>query len=238
MTTSDRLAPLPSVALNHLPRHIAFIADGNRRWATRQGLSIETGYEAGTAAVHRAIAQCRTLGVQVASVFIISERNFDRAPEHLGPLVKVTCQLVRKAAADADGPVRIIGQLDRAPQPLVDTIRKAEAQTRHLTGMTVNLGIGYDGRGDIERAARTAALLNAGNDTAALGISQHLATAEQPDPDLVIRTSGERRLSGFLLWQSADATLHFDDRMWPEWDTTALLEALAVHAAQTRTFGR
>ncbi|MFD9394979.1 polyprenyl diphosphate synthase [Streptomyces sp. NPDC060000] len=238
MTADERLALLPPVVLDTLPRHIAFIADGNRRWATRQGLSVETGYEAGTAAVHRALAQCRALGVQVASVFIISERNFDRAEEHLQPLVKVTCQLVRQAAADADGPVRIIGRLDRAPHALVDTIRVAEAQTRRLPGMTVNLGIGYDGRGDIEQAARAAAHLNAGDDTAALGIGQHLATAQQPDPDLVVRTSGERRLSGFLLWQSADATLHFDDRLWPEWNDAALLEALAVHAAQTRTFGR
>ena len=238
MTTVDRPALHPSAALDSLPQHISFIADGNRRWASRQGLTVEEGYEAGTAAVHRALAQCRALGVQVASVFIISERNFDRAPEHIQALVKVTCKLVRQAAADADGPVRVIGRLDRAPLPLRDAIHEAEEQTRALSGMSVNLGIGYDGRSDIEQAARAAACLSPSLEQAALGIDQHLATAGQPDPDLVVRTSGERRLSGFLLWQSADATLHFDDRMWPEWNDAALLDALAVHAAQTRTFGR
>ncbi|MEU6462180.1 polyprenyl diphosphate synthase [Streptomyces sp. NPDC046976] len=237
MTTADHPAH-PPVALDNLPRHIAFIADGNRRWASRHGLTVEDGYEAGTAAVHRALAQCRALGVQVASVFIVSERNFDRAPAHIQALVKVTCKLVRQAAADADGPLRVIGQLDRAPLPLRDAIREAEHQTRARTGMSVNLGIGYDGRADIAQAARAAADLSSVPEQTAHDIDRHLSTAGQPDPELVVRTSGERRLSGFLLWQSTDATLHFDDRMWPEWNDSALLDALIIHAAQTRAFGR
>lgn len=238
MTTDDRATLYPSTVLDTLPRHIAFIADGNRRWATRHGLSVEEGYEAGTDAVHRALAQCRGLGVQVASVFIISERNFDRSPEHLEALVKVTCQLVRQAAADADGPVRIIGRLDRAPLALVHAVREAEEQTRHLTGMNVNLGIGYDGRADIHQAAARALASPDYDERQELPVHHFLATVGQPDPDLVVRTSGERRLSGFLLYQAADATLHFDDRMWPEWNDAALLDALTVHTTQTRTFGR
>ncbi|MFI1532151.1 polyprenyl diphosphate synthase [Streptomyces griseus] len=239
MTAARPLTDLPATLRATLPRHIAFIADGNRRWAADHGLTVEQGYEAGTAAVHAAIQQCRDLGVQAVSVFIASERNFDRPPAHVAALVKVVCGLVRTAAANADGPVRVIGDLTRVPLPLIDAIETAEKETAGLTGMSVCLGIGYDGQADIRRAAHRALLAPGRNKREAqLALGQFLSTRGLPELDLVVRTSGERRLSGFLLYEAADATLHFDDRMWPEWDDAALLEALAVHAAQTRKFGR
>ncbi|MGI5337754.1 undecaprenyl diphosphate synthase family protein [Streptomyces sp. CA-181903] len=103
--------------------------------------------------------------------------------------------------------------------------------------MTVCLGIGYDGRADIAQATHRAVAVPAGTSADVPAIEHYLTTAGLVDPDLVIRTSGERRLSGFLLWQSADATIHFDDRLWPDYDTAALAEALAVHATQIRAFG-
>ncbi|WP_399554043.1 polyprenyl diphosphate synthase [Streptomyces anulatus] len=239
-TTAARpLTDLPANLRATLPRHIAFIADGNRRWAADHGLTVEQGYEAGTAAVHDAIQQCRDLGgVQAVSVFIASERNFDRPPAHVEALVKVVCGLVRTAAANADGPVRVIGDLTRVPLPLIDAIEAAEAETAGRTGMSVCLGIGYDGQADIRRAVARALTAPHFNGTGEPQVDQFLSTAGLPELDLVVRTSGERRLSGFLLYQAADATMHFDDRLWPEWDDDALLQALAVHAAQTRKFGR
>jgi undecaprenyl diphosphate synthase len=124
----------------------------------------------------------------------------------------------------------------RAPQFLKDTIRRAEERTRHRTGMTVCFGIGYDGHADITQAVYQAvAAPDGGHEVPA--VDHYLSTAGLPDPDLVIRTSGERRLSGFLLWQAADSTLHFDDRLWPDYDGTALVEALAIHSAQIRAYG-
>ncbi|MCD9903210.1 polyprenyl diphosphate synthase [Streptomyces sp. MT29] len=238
-TTAARpLTDLPDNLRATLPRHIAFIADGNRRWAAEHGLTVEQGYDAGTASVHHAIQQCRDLGVQAVSVFIASERNFDRPPAHVAALVKVVCGLVTTAAAVADGPVRVIGDLTRVPLPLIDAIQAAEEETAGRTGMSVCLGIGYDGQADIRRAVTRALTAPHFTGTGEPQVDQFLSTAGLPELDLVVRTSGERRLSGFLLYEAADATMHFDDRMWPEWDDAALLDALAVHAAQTRKFGR
>lgn len=223
-----------------LPRHIAFIADGNRRWANAHGTAIEEGYRQGAATVHRVLEHCRTLEVETASVFLMSDRNFERDPEEVAVLVDVIADLVDTEAAVSTGPVRILSSgvtmPARAPQFLKDTIRRAEERTRHRTGMTVCFGIGYDGHADITQAVYQA-VATPGDGREVRPIHDYLCTAGLPDPDLIIRTSGERRLSGFLLWQAADSTLHFDDRLWPDYDVTALVEALAVHSTQIRAYG-
>ncbi|MGX1907711.1 polyprenyl diphosphate synthase [Streptomyces phaeochromogenes] len=221
-------------------RHIAFIADGNRRWAKAHGLPIEDGYHQGAVAVHRVLEDCRALGVDTASVFLMSDRNFERDPEEVAVMVDVIADLVATEVAASTGPVRILSSgapmLARAPQFLKDTIRRAEEQTKHRTGMTVCLGIGYDGHADIVQAAYQA-VASPVDRCKERPVDDYLCTAGLPDPELIIRTSGERRLSGFLLWQAADSTLHFDDRLWPDYDSTALVEALAVHSAQIRVYG-
>ncbi|MDH6629361.1 undecaprenyl diphosphate synthase [Streptomyces sp. LBL] len=223
-----------------LPRHIAFIADGNRRWAKAHSTTAEEGFRQGAVAVHRVLAHCRSLGVETASVFLMSDRNFERDPEEVAVLVDVIADLVDTEAAASTGPVRILSSgatmPARAPQFLKDSMRRAEDRTRHRTGMTVCFGIGYDGHADITQAMYQAAA-TPGDGRKMPSIDDYLCTAGLPDPDLIIRTSGERRLSGFLLWQAADSTLHFDDRLWPDYDVTALVEALAVHSTQIRTYG-
>ncbi|NUL25959.1 polyprenyl diphosphate synthase [Streptomyces lunaelactis] len=241
MTTTD-LGPAPAVLETTLPRHIAFIADGNRRWARANGTTHEEGFRQGAAAVHRTLEDCRTLGIETASVFLMSDRNFERDPAEVAVLVDVIADLVDTAAAASTGPVRILSSGAtmpvRAPQFLKDTIERAEQKTAERTGMTVCFGIGYDGHADIAQAMHRAATATHHAPSSVPAVEHYLTTAGLPDPDLIIRTSGERRLSGFLLWQSADATIHFDDRLWPDYDTAALVEALAVHSTQTRTYGR
>ncbi|MFE9993454.1 polyprenyl diphosphate synthase [Streptomyces avermitilis] len=236
MTMASALTALFSA----LPRHIAFIADGNRRWAKVHGTTVEEGYRQGAAAVHRVLEHCRSLGVETVSVFLMSDRNFERDPEEVAVLVDAIADLVDTEAAVSTGPVRILSSgatmAVHAPQLLKDTIRRAEERTRHRTGMTVCFGIGYDGHTDITQAVYQAVAAPGGRHEVP-AVNGYLSTAGLPDLDLVIRTSGERRLSGFLLWQAADSTLHFDDRLWPDYDGAALVEALVIHSAQIRAYG-
>jgi undecaprenyl diphosphate synthase len=222
-------------------RHIAFIADGNRRWAAARQTSTAAGFRHGAQAVRLVLANCRELGLDAASVFLMSERNFERDTEEVEVLVAVVADLLRTIADESTGPVRILhSQIlhGRVSEDLLSAIEYAEVSTALRPGMAVNLGIGYDGRNDIRHAAHRATTSPDYDPAVALPIEQYLTTAGLPDPDLIIRTSGERRLSGFLLWQTTDSTLHFDERWWPDYSRAALDEALAVHADQRRTFGR
>ncbi|MEV0487320.1 polyprenyl diphosphate synthase [Streptomyces sp. NPDC050508] len=222
-------------------RHIAFIADGNRRWARARGMSTESGFRHGALTVHQVLGHCRELGLEAASVFLMSSRNFQREAEEVVVLVDVIAELLRTVADESSGPVRVLhnGALRGYATPqLLEAIEYAEATTAQRVGMAVCLGIGYDGHDEIRRAAHQAATCPEYNPAVTLPIERYLTTAGLPNPDLIVRTSGERRLSGFLLWQCTDSTLHFDDRWWPDYSRTALDEALAVHAAQRRTFGR
>ncbi|MFF7169748.1 polyprenyl diphosphate synthase [Streptomyces pseudovenezuelae] len=222
-------------------RHIAFIADGNRRWAAARGMSTASGFRHGALAVRQALGHCRELGLEAASVFLMSSRNFLRDTEEVSVLVGVIAELLHDVADESAGPVRILhsGALRGCATPqLLEAIEYTEATTAQRDGMTVCLGVGYDGHDEIRRAAHQAATCAEYDPAVKLPIERYLTTAGLPDPDLIIRTSGERRLSGFLLWQACDATLHFDDRWWPDYDRTMLTAALAVHMEQRRTFGR
>jgi undecaprenyl diphosphate synthase len=222
-------------------RHIAFIADGNRRWAEARGVSTASGFRHGALAVRQALGHCRELGLEAASVFLMSSRNFHRDTEEVAVLVDVVAELLHEVADESAGPVRVLhnGALRGYATPqLLEAIEYAETTTAQRDGMAICLGVGYDGHDEIRRAAHQAATCPEYDPAVKLPIERYLTTASLPDPDLIIRTSGERRLSGFLLWQACDATLHFDDRRWPDYDRAALDEALAVHAEQRRTYGR
>ncbi|MET8717438.1 polyprenyl diphosphate synthase [Streptomyces sp. NPDC004735] len=227
-------------ATTDVPRHIGFIADGNRRWAALHNTTVEQGFRLGAHAVHQVLEQCRGLGVEAASVFLMSDRNFGRAEDEVKTLVDVITDFLAVAAAASTGPLRVLAQhsVEDFPAALTAAIRRAEKVTAGRTGMTVCLGIGYDGRADIRRAVARSLTAPHYDGRQAPPLDSFLSTAGLPDPDLIVRTSGERRLSGFLLYQAADATLHFDDRYWPDYDGQALEEALVVHAEQRRTFGR
>lgn len=222
-------------------RHIAFIADGNRRWAEARGVSTASGFRHGALAARQALGHCRELGLEAASVFLMSSRNFHRNTAEVAVLVDVVAELLHEVADESTGPVRVLHNgalLGHGAQQLLEAVEYAEAITAQRDGMAVCLGVGYNGHDEIRRAAQQAVTRPEYDPTVKLPIERYLTTAGLPDPDLLIRTSGERRLSGFLLWQACDATLHFDNRWWPDYDQTVLTEALAVHMQQRRTFGR
>ncbi|MFI7415259.1 polyprenyl diphosphate synthase [Streptomyces sp. NPDC049627] len=235
--------PVTAPAADRLdvPRHIGFIADGNRRWAAAHGTTVEQGFRQGAVVVHQVLEHCRALGVETASVFLMSDRNFGRSPEEVEILADVLVDLLDTAAAAATGPIRILSHFSGnypVPARLLAAMDRAEGITRKRSGMTVCLGIGYDGRADIRQAVARSLAAPHYDGRRALPVDYFLSTWGLPDPDLIIRTSGERRLSGFLLYQAADATLHFEDRYWPDYGPAAVDEAVAVHAEQRRTFGR
>ncbi|MFF8696295.1 polyprenyl diphosphate synthase [Streptomyces sp. NPDC015144] len=241
MQTLPAPAPVVDPLGLDVPRHIGFIADGNRRWATAHGTTVEEGFRQGAAVVHQVLEHCRALGVETASVFLMSDRNFGRSEAEVEILADVLVDLLDIEAAASTGPIRVLSQVSGkypVPARLRLAMERAEMATLDRTGMTVCLGIGYDGRADVRRAVEDAQRAGALDEEWELRVEPYLSTAGLPDPELIIRSSGERRLSGFLLYQAADATLHFEDRYWPDYDGQALEEALAVHAEQRRTFGR
>ncbi|QFG13294.1 hypothetical protein SEA_GILGAMESH_102 [Streptomyces phage Gilgamesh] len=234
-------APAPAAARLDVPRHIGFIADGNRRWADAHGTTVEQGFRQGAVVVHQVLEHCRALGAETASVFLMSDRNFGRSEAEVETLSDVLVDLLDTEAAASTGPIRILSHFSGnylVPARLLAAMDRAEGSTRKRSGMTVCLGIGYDGRADVRQAVARALDAPDYDGRRTLPVDYFLSTWGLPNPDLIVRTSGERRLSGFLLYQAADATLHFDDRKWPDYDDQALEEALAVHAEQRRTFGR
>lgn len=150
---------VPASAALAVPRHIGFIADGNRRWATSHGLSAEEGHRYGAAVVHQVLAQCRTLGVEAASVFLMSDRNFHRPEHQVAELIDVITDMLDVEAAASTGPVRILAHLSIGhtfPGPLAEAIQRTEEATADRPGMTVCFGIGYDGQADIRQAVARA----------------------------------------------------------------------------------
>ncbi|MEU5978471.1 polyprenyl diphosphate synthase [Streptomyces sp. NPDC047315] len=236
-----QMLPTTAPATFDVPRHVGFIADGNRRWAAAHGTTVEQGFRQGAAAVHTTVEHCRTLGVETVSVFLMSARNFQRPEAEVDALVEVIVDLLAVEAAAATGPLRVLSQFPAGtliPGRLLTAIHRAQRSTANLPGMTVCLGISYDGRADLRQAVNRALHSPAYDERVELPVEDFLSTAGLPDPDLIVRTSGEHRLSGFLLYQATDATLHFDDCYWPDYSPTAFAEALARHAEQRRTFGR
>jgi undecaprenyl diphosphate synthase len=234
-------AAAPAVDRLDVPRHVGFIADGNRRWAAAHGTTVEQGFRQGAVVVHQVLEHCRALGVETASVFLMSDRNFGRSEAEVETLADVLVDLLNTAAAASTGPVRVLTQCSGTypvPARLLAAIERTEASTADGRGMTVCLGIGYDGRADIRQAVAGALTAVDYDERQELPVDDFLSTCGLPDPDLIIRTSGERRLSGFLLYQGADATLSFEDRYWPDYTRFALERAIAEHAEQRRTFGR
>lgn len=244
-----------------LPRHVAIICDGNRRWAREAGFEdVSHGHRVGARRIAEMLGWCADLGIETVTIYLLSTENLQRESEELDALMEIVPDIVDEisgpvAGADDDDPdapprtwrVRIVGTLDQLPGPVADRLRAASQRTQGRGGMNVNVAVGYGGRQEIADAVR--ALLTeqvAGGATAAElvdavtveAIDRNLYTKGQPDPDLVIRTSGEQRLSGFLLWQSAYSEIWFTDAYWPEFRRVDFLRALRDFAARSRRFGK
>ena len=222
-----------------MPRHIAIVMDGNGRWAKRRFLPRLAGHKQGVDALRRCAQECAQRGIAVLTVFAFSSENWNRPADEVSGLMDLLAlALSREVPQLCKDGVRLhfVGDRDRLSDRVRAGLNKAEEATRSNTRLVLNVCFNYGGRWDIAQAAARLAARSEPITEASLGAA--LALAHVPDPDLIIRTGGEMRLSNFLLWQAAYAELVFSDRLWPEFDGVALDEAIAAFHARERRFGK
>jgi len=223
------------------PRHVAIIADGNRRWARERGLPVLAGHVQGIEAIRPVVRRARDRGVETLSVYTFSTENWTRPDDEVSGLFGLIDGAVRQYTdelVDEGVRVRVIGRLHEAPADVQRSIRAAEERTGQGDRLTLNICFNYSGRAEIVDAAR--ALIAARVDPRTLDeahFAEHLYTAGQPDVDLLIRTGGDRRTSNFLLWQAAYAELVFCDLFWPDFAPDDLDAAITEYARRDRRFG-
>ncbi|MDR7480989.1 MAG: isoprenyl transferase [Armatimonadota bacterium] len=241
-----RPAPAPAaIDRTRVPAHVAIIMDGNGRWAGERGLPRAEGHRAGREAIRRTVEACRELGVQVLTLYAFSTENWQRPPEEVEALMRLLHQALLEEAEELHRQgirLRFAGDLDGLAPAIREEIARVEALTRGNQAMVLNIALNYGGRAELVRAVRQlAADVRAGRrrleeiDEAA--VAGALYTAGLPDPDLLIRTGCEQRLSNFLLWQAAYAELYFADVFWPDFDRAHLLAALVEYQHRQRRFG-
>ncbi len=225
----------------HLPRHIAIIMDGNGRWALRRGLPRIAGHKRGVDTVRRITEECRRLGIGVLTLYAFSDENWGRPRGEVGFLMDMLGTFLKSeiATMKANGiRFRTIGRTERLPETVQSWIEKAVTETSGNTRMILNLALSYGGRGEIlEAIRRMHAAGIAAEQMTDEAFSSFLDTSGLPDPDLIIRTSGEKRISNFLLWQGAYAEFYFTNTLWPDFAEKDLLAALIDYQGRQRRFG-
>lgn len=222
-----------------LPRHVAIIMDGNGRWAESRGLPRVAGHREGSEAVRAVTRASRRIGLEALTLYAFSSENWGRPEDEVGALMQLLAEFLESERGEmmANG-IRLnaIGELDRLPQFVREKLEAVRAETGRNRDMTLTLALSYGGRQEIAEAARRAAAAKgAALDVADLEAA--LQTAGLPELDLLVRTSGERRISNFLLWQAAYAELHFSEVLWPDFRDAELLAAIADFQARERRFG-
>jgi short-chain Z-isoprenyl diphosphate synthase len=232
-----------------VPRHVGLMLDGNRRWARSVGLTdVNRGHRAGADKIVHLLEWCEEAGVEVVTLWLLSTDNLSRDAEELDPLLRIIEDTVADLAGRRRWRLRGMGALDLLPEQTAVALKSAEESTADLepTMLQVNIAVGYGGRREIADAVRSLLLEHAANGASidevasyleVEHIAEHLYTKGQPDPDLLIRTSGEQRLSGFLLWQSAHSEYYFCDAYWPDFRRIDFLRALRSYSARHRRFG-
>ncbi|MGQ9511055.1 MAG: isoprenyl transferase [Thermaceae bacterium] len=243
---------LREVQKGPMPRHLGLILDGNRRYARALGLSPTKGHEFGVRKAYEVLEWCLELGIPTVTVWVFSTDNFHRPKEEVGTLMRLFMEEAQKMAEDHrihahKVQVRIIGRREGFSEEVLRAMEALEAKTHHYRGMVLNIAMGYGGREEIVDAVKKL-LLEAEKEGLSPGelaerltpeeIGRRLYTADLPDPDFIIRTSGEVRLSGFLLWQSAYSEFYFLDVLWPDFRKIDFLRALRSYQARERRFGR
>jgi len=230
------------------PRHVGVILDGNRRWAKSNfGANPEEGHRAGANKIIELLTWCEEADVSIITLWLLSTDNLNRDPEELESLLKIIATAVDHLDELGRWEIKPLGALELLPEWLHLKLKDVEARSKGRTKIVVNVAIGYGGRHEIVDAVREFMKdgiregKSAKEIAAALTIdevSKHLYTAGTPDPELVIRTSGEQRLSGFLLWQSAHSEFYFCEAYWPDFRRVDFLRALRAYAQRHRRFGR
>lgn len=228
-----------------VPKHIAIILDGNGRWAKKRGLPRSMGHKEGCVTVEKTVEIAARMGVEYLTVYGFSTENWKRSSEEVGALMQLfrfyMVRLLKTAKAN-NVRVRMIGERSRFAQDIIDGINRLEEETKDNTGLTFVIAVNYGGRDEITRAVRRMGedcrLGNLDPQTITEStVESYLDTAGMPDPDLLIRTSGELRLSNYLLWQLAYSEIYITDCLWPDFDRAELVKAIEAYNKRDRRFG-
>jgi short-chain Z-isoprenyl diphosphate synthase len=231
---------------DRLPKHVGVMLDGNRRWAKAVGQDAGHGHRAGAANISPLLQWCEELGVEVVTLWLLSTDNLNRPAAELSELLGIIEEAVSDLASEQRWRLHPVGALDLLPAGTARRLKEASEQTRDVDGLIVNIAVGYGGRREIADAVRSLLSDHASRGTSieeladtldVEHIAEHLYTKGQPDPDLVIRTSGEQRLGGFLLWQSAHSEFYFCEAYWPDFRRVDFLRAVRAYAERERRFG-
>ncbi len=222
-------------------RSVAIIMDGNGRWASARGLPVGEGHREGARALRRTVEAAVDLGIESLAVYAFSTENWARPPDEVEQIMELMDETIDRELPDLAKQgvrTRFFGRRDRIPEELQGKMARLEAETAHLSTLQLWIAFDYGGRAELVEAVRR--ILEEGTrpqDVSEEAIASRLYAPELPDPDLVIRTSGEQRISNFLLWQSAYAELVFDDTLWPDFGEERLRAAVDEYASRGRRFG-
>ena len=225
---------------SHVPTHVGIIMDGNGRWAREQGKPRTYGHKHGITAAKRIIKAAITAGVSYMTLYTFSTENWSRSPKEVNFLMKLLRQhLKQEADFYHNNRIRVLhaGLLEGLPEEVAKELRNAVEVTKEYESINAVLAINYGGRDEIVRAVNRRLAENRDEPISVEDISGYLDNPEVPDPDLIVRTAGEQRLSNFLLWESAYAEYYFSQKLWPDWQAEDLFEALRHYAARKRKFG-
>jgi undecaprenyl diphosphate synthase len=228
-----------------LPRHLAIIMDGNGRWAEKRSLDRVVGHHQGAESVRRTVQSCRKLGIPYLTLFAFSSENWSRPREEVDALMILLKEFLsseRKEMLDHGICLQAIGDLPRLPKDVLTALNEVGKQTASGTGMILTLALSYGGRDDILQAIRRLMVLSregnlAPEEVTEMLFSRYLWTAQLPEPDLLIRTSGELRISNFFLWQLAYTEIYVTSTLWPDFDSEELIQALLDYQGRERRFG-
>ncbi len=232
--------------IENLPRHIAIIMDGNGRWAQQRGLLRTDGHRAGADAVRKVVTECRSLGIEYLTLYTFSQENWQRPKEEVSTLFSLLVEFLGKEIplmVEKDISLNVLGDMEALPlavrTALMHGIKRTAQSIKKPTQMHLNLALNYGGRNEILRALRSIVESNCkAEDINENLFRSHLYTKNMPDPDLVIRTSGEVRISNYLLFQCAYSEFYFCDTLWPDFGAEQLNAALQNYAARNRRFGK
>ncbi|CCJ33492.1 isoprenyl transferase [Caloramator australicus] len=233
------------IDMSNLPQHIAIIMDGNGRWAKKRNLPRTMGHKAGVETIREIVKTCSKIGIKYLTLYAFSTENWKRPQDEVNTLMNLLVEYLRKEVEELDKNnviINWIGDISKLPLICQEELKRAKEKTKDNNGLTLTLALNYGGRDEIKRAIiKIAKDVNAGKlDVDSIDentISGYLDTANIPDPDLLIRPSGELRISNFLLWQIAYSELWFSDIYWPDFSSKHLLEAIKDYQKRERRFG-
>ena len=227
--------------LYNIPQHVAIIMDGNGRWAKRRGLPRVFGHREGAKAVEKAISFAKEVGVRYLSLFAFSTENWERPKSEIDAIFSLLVEYVNKKVPyllEKNARLRFIGRREGLPDHILTTILEAEEKTNHCDSLDVIIALNYSGRAEIVDAVKKILTENPDIEINEENFRNYLYLPEIPDPDLLIRTSGEKRISNFMLWELAYTELYFTETLWPDFDEKEFLKALYDYQSRERRFGK